>query len=171
MSKTKKLVVSGILVALSIVLTRLFVVNIEQTIRISFGFVPIMLAGMLLGPIWGLAVGGLADLLGCLLFGVSPFLPITLTSALVGLLAWLLYRLTAGRKEWLRVLISVSVTQIICSMFLQTLWLSLLMPGTTFAGLFFWRAVVALATIPIFTILLYAVLKSLRDAKLAGTDT
>ncbi len=170
MSKTKKLVVSGILVALSIVLTRLFVVNIEQTIRISFGFVPIMLAGMLLGPIWGLAVGGLADLLGCLLFGVTPFLPITLTSALVGLLAWLLYRLTAGRKEWLRVLISVSVTQIICSMFLQTLWLSLLMPGATFAGLFFWRAVVALATIPVFTILLYAVLKSLRDAKLAGTD-
>lgn len=164
MSKTKKIVVSGILIALSIVMTRLLAINPEPFIRISFGFVPVILAGIILGPFFGFAVGGVADILGCLLFGIPPFLPISLTSALAGLLSWLIYRLLTSRREWIKVLSAVVVTQIVCSLFLQTYWLTLIMPDATFAGLFFWRAIVALGMIPIYYILVHAILAGLRKA-------
>lgn len=163
--KTYKVVLSGILIALSIVLTRLLSINIDQYIRISFGFVPIILAGILVGPYFGFAVGALADLLGCLLFGVPPYPLITLTSALVGLLSWLIYRMSGRIKEWARILLTVTLIQIICTILLQTLWLSMLL-GQGYMVLMPWRAVIGAASIPVYTILIYAILAGLRKANL-----
>lgn len=167
MTKTKKLVISGILVALSIVLTRLLSINPEPYIRISFGFVPIILSGIILGPVFGFAVGAVADLLGCILFGFPPYLPITLTSALVGLMAYLIYRLMRNSNEWAKVLVTVIIIQIVCSILLQTYWLSTLGVGP-FITLLPWRAIVAVGSIPVYAILIFAILSGLRKANLVS---
>lgn len=167
---TYYLVVSGLLIGMSVVLTRVFSVNLliagVPASRLSIGYLPIMLASILLGPFWGLGVGVLADVVGFLLFPSGTFFPpITLTSGLVGVLPWLFLRMTGNWQQWLKVLVAVALTQILCSVFLQTYWLSLLL-GKAYFVLFLPRAVVTLITIPVYYILIQAVLGSLKKAKL-----
>ena len=168
MTKTKKLILSGILAALSIVLTRLLSINPEPYIRITFGFVPIILAGIIVGPYFGAGVGAVADFLGCILFGIPPYLPITLTSALVAVLAYLVYRLMKEAKEWAKAWITVIVIQIVCSMLLQTYFLSTLGVGP-FIALLPWRALVAAGMIPVYAVLVYTILIGLKKANLIGS--
>ena len=60
----------GVLIALDIVATR-FLGFSALTIRISFGSVFIILAGLWFGPVEGALVGGIADTLGCLIAGTK----------------------------------------------------------------------------------------------------
>ena len=60
----------GVLIALDIVATR-FLGFSALTIRISFGSVFIILAGLWFGPVEGALVGGIADTLGCLIAGTG----------------------------------------------------------------------------------------------------
>lgn len=171
MRNSYKLIVSGLLIAISIILTRIFSANLlilgVNAARISIGFVPIMLAGILLGPWYGLAVGALADVAGFFIFPLGAYFPpITLTSALAGALPGLLFMLFRRGRLWLQTLLSVAATQIVCSMFLQTLWLSILF-HSPYWTLFFPRAGIALATIPVFSVLIYAIAAGLKSAKLA----
>ena len=167
---TYYLVASGLLIGLSVVLTRVFSVNLliagVPASRLSIGYVPIMLAGILLGPAWGFGVGVLADVVGFLLFPSGTFFPpITLTSGLVGVLPWLLLRMTDKWPQWLKVLAAVALTQMLCSVCLQTYWLSLLM-GKGYFALLLPRAVVTLVTIPVYYVLIQSVLGSLKKARL-----
>lgn len=170
-TKTKKIILAALLIALSMVLTRFLSANLpisgNNSIRLSIGFFPIMLAGIILGPFYGMAVGAAADLLGYFVnsSGGAYFPPITLTSALVGLVAYLVYRLALKWPEWLRLLLCVAVTQIICSMLLQTLWLSMLY-GDAYFVLFPLRALAALILIPVNFIIVRSVIAALRAAKL-----
>lgn len=170
MKSPYKLIVSGLLVAISIILTRIFSANLVivgvSAARISIGFVPIILAGILLGPWFGLAAGALADVLGFFIFPSGTYFPpITLTSALVGLLPWLLFKIFYRRPLWLKTLLAVGVTQIACSMFMQTFWLSILL-GSPYIGLFIPRALITLITIPVYSVLLYFIIVGLKNAKL-----
>jgi ECF transporter S component (folate family) len=169
---TYAIVVSGLLTALSIVLTRVFAANFMifgvPAARLSIGFVPVMLAGMLCGPLWGMAVGGLADALGFLIFPSGVYFPpITLTSALVGLIPALVMRFAGKAPDWLKALLGVTAVQVVCSMFLQTFWLSLLYVRA-FDLLFYPRAVVALVTIPIYYLFVYSALTGLKKAGLTS---
>jgi riboflavin transporter len=168
--RTFNIVASGLLIALSVVLTRVFSANFMivgvPAGRLAVGFVPIVLAGMMLGPYFGMGVGAVADVLGYLLFpsGVY-FFGITITSALAGLIPFIVMRLTGKMRYWVQALLAVAVTQILCSMFLQTFWLSVLY-GKAYEALFYPRAIVALITIPVYFILIYAILTGLKRAKL-----
>ena len=55
--------------ALSIVFGKFLAFNIGDTIRISFENLPILFAGIFLGPLHGMIVGVVADLVGCVLAG------------------------------------------------------------------------------------------------------
>ena len=72
MSKTKKMILSALFIALGIVLSRFLgfrVVNLS----FSFGFVPLMLSAIWLGPKYSTLIGGLVDLIGALLFPVASY--------------------------------------------------------------------------------------------------
>lgn len=87
---TQKLVLSGLLAALSIILTRFLVVYLTESIRISFGNLPIMLAGLWFGPLTGALVGFSADFIGASLFsGFGWYAPMALTPVLFGLISGL----------------------------------------------------------------------------------
>ena len=62
MSKLKKVILSGILLALLIVLNRFISIKTPLLV-ISFSFVPIMMAAIWLGPKYSAAISGLGDLI------------------------------------------------------------------------------------------------------------
>ena len=167
---TKNLIISGLLIALSILLTRIFSQQVPiagvPASRLSAGSVPIILAGIVAGPVYGMAVGALADAVGFVMFPSGIYFPpITLTSAMVGLIPGLIVRYSGKMADWLKTLISIAAVQVVCSMLLQTWFLSILM-GKGFEVLFLPRAVVALVMIPIFYLLIYPVLLGLKRARL-----
>lgn len=97
---SKKLVTaitfSGFLIAMSIILQRLFVIpfGVPSLYRISLGNVPIIMGSLFLGPVFGGLVGAASDLIGIALFPVGTFViwP-TLTAAAYGIFPWLFLRL------------------------------------------------------------------------------
>jgi riboflavin transporter len=167
---TYSIVVSGLLIALSVVLTRVFTVDLiiagVPASRLAIGYVPIVLSGIILGPGWGTVVGAAADVLGFFIFPKGTYFPlITLTSALAGLIPGLIVLLTKKRSLLLQVVLCVSATQVICSMLLQTYFLTLLY-GKAFAVLIGPRAIVALIAIPVYCLIVYPILIGLKRARL-----
>ena len=78
MRKTKKIILSGLLLSLLIILSR-FVSFKSQILVISFSFIPIIISAILLGPKYTLAIAALGDFLGATLFPFgSYFIGITI---------------------------------------------------------------------------------------------
>lgn len=119
---TRKLCLIGILIALQVVLSRIAAINIGNWLRISFGFLPIAVAGYLLGPVYGLLVGGISDLLGAALFTPPILWGLTAASALTGLFFGLvLYR---GKVGWVRAALSLLPVLVVCNFLLNTYFLA-----------------------------------------------
>lgn len=87
---TYALTVCALLTALSVILARLLTIIPSEISRFSLEAVPILLAGLLFGPVPGAAVGFAADFIGCLFspFGYNPIF--CLPPILYGLWAGLL---------------------------------------------------------------------------------
>ena len=148
---TRTLSLAALLTALEIVLSRFLSISAWNT-KIGFAFVPVVLAALLLGPLWAGAVAALADFLGAILFPVGAFFPgFTFTAFLMGLC----YGLFLHRKQNLpRILGAVAVHQLVLSLLLNTFWISVLY-GSPFGPLLLSRlpqcallAAVQLALIP-----------------------
>lgn len=117
------LVMMALLTALEIVLSRFLSLSAWNT-KIGFAFVPVAAAALLLGPWAAGAVGALADFLGALLFPVGPYFPgFTLTAFLMGAVYGLCLR---GKQSFWRVALAVALHQLVLSLGLNTLWISLL---------------------------------------------
>ena len=81
----------GLLIALSIILTRIASLRIAiggvEGIRIGLGKLPIILGGIIFGPWAGGLIGALSDLLGYFINPMGAYMPhFTLTSALTGII-------------------------------------------------------------------------------------
>lgn len=75
----------GALIALQVVLGNLVQIAMLNK-QMNFGFLPIAVAGYLMGPLAGLLVASLGDIIGTLLFGTGAYFPgFTVTAALVGI--------------------------------------------------------------------------------------
>lgn len=85
----------SLLIAMSIVLTRLASIRIAiggvEGIRIGFGKFPIILGGLMLGPLYGGIIGAISDMVGYIIQPIGPYMPhFTVISALSGILPSLL---------------------------------------------------------------------------------
>ena len=120
---TQSMIIMGLLIAVEIILTR-FVSIQAWNLRIGFGFLPIAVAGMMLGPVRAGIMAAMADFLGAILFPAGIFFPgFTLTALLVGIVYGIfLYKKT---NLW-RMVIAIVIHQCILSLFGNTLWLSIL---------------------------------------------
>ena len=120
---TRMLAMLGVLLALDIVLTRFLSIT-AWNIRIGFGFVPVVLAAMLFGPLPAAIMAALADFLGAILFPTGPYFPgFTLTAILTGLtFGLLLYKRDSLRNT----VLAVAVVQFVLGLLLNTLWISIL---------------------------------------------
>lgn len=122
-SDTLMLSMLGVLLAMEVVLTRFLSIN-AWNIRIGFGFVPVVVAGMLFGPLPAGVVAGLGDLLGAVLFPTGPYFPgFTLTAVLTGLVFGLFLR---RRANLLRIAAAVFIVQFVLGLLCNTYWIHVL---------------------------------------------
>jgi ECF transporter S component (folate family) len=125
--KVKKVVLAGLLLAVLIVFERYISVE-TQFLRLSFAYVPYILIGTFLGPVWGALIGVAGDLLGMLLMPKASFFAgFTLNALLTGLTYGLfLYNRPDNRSYLIRLVISVLVAHLFINLGLTTLWLAIM---------------------------------------------
>jgi ECF transporter S component (folate family) len=153
-SFTTQLVVMALLIALEIILTRFLSIE-TPTMRIGFGFLPVAIMAILYGPWWTGAAGIVGDLVGMTLLPKAAFFPgFTLTAFLTGVI----FGLVLYKKPitWKRTLVAALAVNIICSLCLDTIWLSM-MYGDSFLVLLPVRLIKVIIMIPVETILIYTV--------------
>lgn len=160
-NKVLQLAFIGMLTAVSVVLARFLGFYPMQGVRISFECVPILLAGIWLGPLAGGFVGGLADLLGSIISGLGFYPPLILTPIFVGVLSGLLARFSffADKNIW-KLVVLMLFTEIVCNLFWGTLPLSWLYetPYWTLIGVRLpWKLIIAAAD-SVFVVLLHRAL-------------
>ena len=114
----------GLLIALAFVLERLFPIVNAPTLRITLAFIPMMLCGMLFGPVWGAIAFGIADVLGWPIMGLTP-IPLILLARIVNGYLFGLFLYRENLKLWPHAVLSACTTQVVCGMGLTTLGLSL----------------------------------------------
>lgn len=155
---TRKLVYLAFLIALTIVLTRMLSLRIAiggvEGIRIGFGDLPIILAGIAFGPLAGGIVGALSDVLGFLISPMGAYMPhFTLTTFLTGFIPGMLsvYVLKDCQKFW-SLLIAVMIGQVISDLILVPIFLNNLF-GIPFQAAIIPRIIGQVIHIPIFAYL------------------
>ena len=137
MKKIKKIIISALLLAASIVINRFLSIN-TSILSIGFTFVPLMLSGIILGWKYSLVIAGLADLIGALLFPFgSFFIGYTISALLTGLVYGLLLYNKEGfkfnKKFLIRLIIAILIVCIFINGGLNTLWLILTSKKATIA--------------------------------------
>ena len=153
----RTIAIMGVLIAMEIVLSR-FLSIAAWNIKIGFSFVPLALAGMLLGPTKGGIVGALADFIGAMLFPIGAYFPgFTLTAFLTGVIygVFLHKKQTPGR-----IAAAVAINQLAMSLLLNTLWISMLY-GSPFGPLFLTRIWQTVVLVPVQLVVILVISKVL----------
>ena len=118
------LAVCGMMIAVDVVLARLASLNTEVS-RFGLALFVVAIVARLYGPVAAMVVHGLSDIIGAIVFPNGPYFPgFTVTAVLIGLIyGFMFYR----SVNWWRLLVAVLGTQVVCTLCLNTLWLSILM--------------------------------------------
>ncbi len=165
---TRNLILMAALVAMQIILARFLSIQVSEILRISFESVPVILAGMWLGPLSGAIVALVADVLGTVLSGYGIwFPPIALGPVLVGVISGLstkyIFRsdLSATRDSWKVVLTVVAagiVNSFLIGAFTTTLYSIVVMGNTNAFSVLLWTNFVGRLTSKPVTILVDALI-------------
>lgn len=160
--RARKVTLIAILIAATIVLQR-FLAFRTPIIQVNFMFVPVMLAGMMLGWPGATFVATVADLIGALLFpSGSFFFGYTLTAMLTGFVAGIcLYRPSGVRLDKnfiVRLIICILLIAGVLNGGLNTLWV-LMMTGDASKIVVPVRIVKQLIMVPVMLVTMTAVVK------------
>lgn len=104
MGRTKMVAFTALMAGSSVLLTRFFSLRISiagvEGIRIGFGSMPNIIAGIVLGPWYGAFSGAVADVVGFMLSPMGGYMPhFTLTSALMGFIPGMVFRMLPPRED------------------------------------------------------------------------
>lgn len=152
---TKKIAYLSFLTALTIILTRILSIRIPiagvEGVRIGFGSLPIIFAGVAFGPVAGGIVGALGDLLGYFINPMGAYMPhFTFTSFLTGFIPGFMVFYVLKRCRTLPIVfISIAVGQLITSLILVPYFINTLF-GVPFTVLMPPRLISQLINIPIY---------------------
>lgn len=143
----RTLVHVALFIAIQVLLSRLCALINLPTVRISLGFVPIAICAMMFGPLWSGVTAGIADIIGAILVPTGSFFPpLTVSAILTGVVFGLFLYRPQGAPDrssvgiWARICGAVAVNQVGISLFLNTLWLSILF-GTAYGPLLVTRLI------------------------------
>ncbi len=151
--RTKKIVQAALLVALSVVMTRMLPTSYAValfgmsplTVRFAFGLIPIYLAAVRLGVGYGACVAALADVIGYLINPMGgAYMPVmtmvaALGGAICGLIAW------KSERLW-RIALGILMASLVTA-FLNTFCLQWLY-GMDF-GLLIWPRLISAAVMSV----------------------
>ena len=160
--RLRMVLVSAMLIAMEIVLNRFASIR-TWNLKIGFSFIPIVVAAILYGPLGGAAVAGIGDLIGAILFPNGPFFPgFTGTALLTGLVFGLFLK---KKQTPVPVITAVAFNQLILSLLLNTLWISILY-GSPFFPTLVSRLPQCAILIPVQIVVILALGPALRKAGL-----
>ena len=145
--KSTKMVLIALLVALNIVLVRFASINLGP-LRINFGFITIVIMGMLFGPRSAALGAALADFIGAIVFptGGAYFPGFTLSALATG---YIYGKMLYGHKLSIsRIVLSNLLVILIVQLFLNPLWLSMI-TGKAFMVLISARVIKSFLMLPI----------------------
>lgn len=127
----RSIALMGLMIALQIVFSRFLSIQ-TWNLKISFGFLPLVITAILLGPAEAGIVGALADFLGTIIFPTGPYFPgLTLTALITGVVWGLFF----NKKVTLpRVAFAAAINNFIFSMLLNGYWISILY-GSPYLGI------------------------------------
>ena len=118
------LVCAALFAAMSIVCGKYLQIPVGEVVRISFENLPIIMSGILFGPVVGLVTGVVADLVGCLMVGYDVNPLVLAGAAAIGLLSGVVSNYFFKKTLWLRLLVSVVVSHLVGSVLIKTLGLA-----------------------------------------------
>lgn len=118
----RALCLAALLAAMSLILGKFLQIPtpFAEFVRISFENLPVILAGLVLGPLAGAMTGAVADLVGCLAYGYSINPLITLGAASAGLIAGLFGLLLARTPLLCRISVSAVAAHLVGSVGIKT---------------------------------------------------
>ncbi len=151
-----KIILTSVLIALNVILERFIPAYQVWNNNLSFGFITVAFAACYLGTPYAIAVGGLGDFIGALIKPFGPyFVGYTITNMLVGLCFGLfLYK----KATVIKISFSVIINKITCSLFLNTIFISVLYRGGIAA---FWTVLISRVPFVILTAIVEIVIISL----------
>lgn len=161
MSKIKKIVLSAMLLAMLIILSRF--ISIEtQFLVISFSFIPIMMSAIWLGPKYSMTISLLGDLIGAILFPFGQYFPgFTISAGISGLIygIFLYNKKEKSDKQFILMLIISSFIVLgIVNIFINSLWLHILY-GKAYFIIISTRIIAQIIMLPIQVIAIYTLNK------------
>lgn len=137
----------AVLTAMQVILSRFAGIQVNEGLRISFESIPILLAGFWLGPIPGMTVAAVADVLGTVISGYGVYFPLlTVGPMLLAAIAGLGARLLPEDGIWSKrhtvcyfavVLIAECVTNLLYGTWALTLYYSIIVGKEMPFGLLF----------------------------------
>ena len=122
----------ALLIAMQIILARYLVIPVSESIRFSMSFIPVVIAARRFGILGGVSVYAIGDFLGAIIFptGGAYFPGFTVTAAISGLI----YGLYLAKKSSpVRIVLSVLTSQILCTLLMNSYWVSTLY-GSNFSA-------------------------------------
>ena len=150
---------SAMLVALSAVIgyvcKTIPALNLGTGLRITFENLPIILAGVMFGPVAGGCVGGVADLLSCLLSGQTPIPLVLVGSVSVGLASGLFARVFIRKQGFLRIAVAEVMAHLIGSVIIKTVALYFV-----FGPIVLYRIPISIGIVAVEILLMYAMYKN-----------
>lgn len=122
--KPKTMIVCAMFIGLSIVLGKYCSIT-AGPFRISFENLPIIMSGIIFGPVCGALVGAVADLVGCVMVGysINPF--ITAGAAVIGAASGGAYRMMKGKSLAKSVAAAVATAHILGSMIIKSVGMNI----------------------------------------------
>ena len=171
MSKTKKIILSGLLLAILIVFDRFISIK-TMYLQVSFSFLPIILAAIILGPKYSTVIAALGDLIGALLWPFGAyFVGFTIVDAITGLIYGLLLHKKGdgeffeNKKLLIRLIISSAIVLWIIDLPCMSLMLSLLY-GNAFLVVLSGRIITKLIMFPIQIGIIFFLSKYIKELSL-----
>ena len=156
----KKMTALAMLVALNIIMAEVTKFPlIPKVLELSFGFVPVAMAGMLFGPVTAMLVSGVADVIGAVLAGVEFFPGYTLSAVLSGLF----YGLTLHKQNasvW-RIALGQLLVSLIVYAGCNTLWAYMMGYGRSMQYVVT-RFTVNAVSYPVYVFILYLMMRYRR---------
>lgn len=123
---TRVVCTAAVFAALFIVLYSIKL-NLAPELRITFTFIPLALAGWLLGPAPAMLVGLVGDVIGCIIFPAGPYFPgFTLTKIVSGFIYGMFLYRTFPPKTPVFVAGAILGTNFLANVLMNSFWLSML---------------------------------------------
>ena len=158
--KVSALVGSAMLIALDLLLNS-FRIVVSNLLEISFSFVALAVCAMQYGPILGMLVGAITDVLGHFLRSSGAFFPgFTINAILSGLI----YGCFFYQKEvtWKRVILCRLLIMVLINLILTPIWLHMMYGSALLTSI---RIIKNIILFPIDSILLYFILKTVQKVR------